>query len=325
MRCGGSLKKAFEETCNIDNLNDEWYQSLEIFIFGDGTDERVTYLPRKLSTSFKGGAYRLRYDVKTEQCTIEKTNILGNLSPLETSYSGDITIGLLPTLQELGINGKNVLIDITGIKHPAFFYLLSLLIEKEKPRQLFVGYTEPERYVPHGSTEIEERFQLFEGYLGIRALPGFARLPDDPKEKLLVVFLGFEGTRLQYVHGETEPGDGNTIAVVGFPAFRPGWQNLTMAANQSALQSTRACLYMQTAIAYSPFDAYNLLHELQSQRPTQRLIMAPIGTRPHALGAVLYAIKNPGSYLLHDFPIEVQEHRTERVGKCHIFHLSSFL
>ena len=133
------MKKAFEETCNIDNLNDEWCQSLEIFIFGDGTDERVTYLPRKLSTSFKGGAYRLRYDVKTEQCTIEKTNILGNLSPLETSYSGDITIGLLPTLQELGINGTNVLIDITGIKHPAFFYLFSLLIEKEKPRQLLAG------------------------------------------------------------------------------------------------------------------------------------------------------------------------------------------
>lgn len=319
------MKNVFEDQYYLDRLGDRWRESLEVFIFGDGTDERIKYIPEKLSPVFRGKAYRLSYDVKSEQCGVEKVDRLTNLPVCEKIYSGDITIGLLTTLQSIEVKGKRILIDITGIKHPAFFYLFSLLLEEEKPKTIFAGYTEPERYVPHGSTEIEERFQLFEGYLGIQALPGFARLPDDPKNKLLVVFLGFEGSRLQHVHDETEPGNGNTIAVVGFPAFRPGWQNLTIAANQSALQSTKSYLYMFTATAYSPFHAYNLLCRLQSDRPNQRLVVAPIGTRPHALGAVLYAIKNPGSYLLYDFPIEVQEHRTERVGKCHIFHLSSFL
>lgn len=319
------MKNVFEDLYYIDDLDDRWCESLEVFIFGDATDERVRYIPGKLSPIFRGKAYRLSYDVKSERCSIEAVSKLDSLSISDKIYSGDITTGLLTTIQSIGVRGKRVLIDITGIKHPAFFYLLSLLLEREKPKKIFAGYTEPERYVPHGSTEIEERFQLFEGYLGIRALPGFTRVPDDIRNKLLVVFLGFEGSRLQHVHDEIEPGNGNTIAVVGFPAFRPGWQNLTIAANQSALQSTKSHLYMLSAIAYSPFDAYGLLSKLQSDRPTQRLVIAPIGTRPHALGAVLYAIKNPSSYLLYDFPIEVQQHRTERVGKCHVFHLSSFL
>lgn len=319
------MKNVFEDTCLFESLDDRWRESLEVFIFGDGTDERIRYIPNKISSSFKGKAYRLSYDVKKEQCSVELVKKLNNLSLSETLYSGDITVGLLTNLQSIGVKTKRVLIDITGIKHPALFYLFSLLLEKEKPKQMFAGYTEPERYVPHGSTEIEERFQLFEGYLGVQALPGFTRLLDDSRNKLLVVFLGFEGSRLQHVHDDQKPGEGNTIAVVGFPAFRPGWQNLTIAANQSALQSTSSYLDMSNAIAYSPFDAYNLLNKLQADRPNQRLIIAPIGTRPHALGAVIYAIKNPGSHLLYDFPIEIQEHRTESVGQCHIFHLSSFI
>ena len=315
----------FEDRYEIDNIGDNWCKSLEIILFGDSTDERVGYLPGKLSPFFSGKAYRLSYDIKTEKCCLEEIKQLKQLSVCKTIYSGDITRGLLGTLQSIGVKEKRVLIDITGIKHPAFFYILSLLLEKERPKYLFAAYTEPELYVPHGSTEIEERFQLFEGYLGIRALPGFTSLPDDSKDKLLVVFLGFEGTRLQHIHDEIKPGNGNAIAVVGFPAFRPGWQNLTLAANQQALQSTKSYLYMRSAIAYSPFDAYNLLCELQYERPTQHLIIAPIGTRPHALGAVLYTIKNPTSSLLYDFPIEVQEHRTEHIGRCHIFNLSSFI
>lgn len=316
----------FEERYDLDSMNGQWLGSLDTFFFGDGADDRVVFLPERLIGGFTGDSYRLSYEVRSERCGVEKVRLTHKMPGMADVYSGDITVGLSTALQRIGIEGKRVLVDITGIKHPALFYLFKLLLEDGKPERLFAAYTEPKRYVSHGSSYIEERFQLFDGYLGIRALPGFTQLPDDPRgNKLLVVFLGFEGTRLQYVHDEVEPGDGNTIAVIGFPAFRPGWQSLTIAANQSALDSTKSYLCLRRAIAFSPFDAYRLLTELQSERPGERLIIAPIGTRPHALGAVLYAVRNSDSHLLYDFPIEVQEHRTEEVGRCHVYHLSSFL
>lgn len=313
----------FEESYDLDALNEQWMQSIEVFIFGDSTDERVQYIPKKLLPVFRGRAYRLSYDVTKESCTISR--VTEPEATVEDIYLGDITVGLSSTLQKIGVAGKRVLIDITGMKHPAFFYLFKLLLEEQQPGYLFAGYAEPERYVSHGSTEIEERFQLFEGYLGVRALPGFTRMPDAAKSRLLVTFLGFEGTRLQAVYDDQQPSKNNTVAVVGFPAFRPGWQTLTIAANEPALQSTRSYLFLRSATAFSPFDAYRILCDLQSDRPEQNLVVAPIGTRPHALGAALYAIKNNSAYLLYDFPIEVVEHRTERVGKCHIYHLTSFL
>lgn len=313
----------FEENYDLDDMDAQWLKSIDVFIFGDSVDERVLHIPRKLLPVFGGKAYQVSYDVAKESCKISQ--ISESNSIIEDLYSGDITAGLSSVLQRIGVAGKRVLVDITGMKHPAFFYLFKLLLEGEKPESLFAGYTEPERYVPHGSTEVEERFQLFEGYLGVHALPGFTRLPDALKSKLLVAFLGFEGTRLQSVYDDQEPGDDNTVAVVGFPAFRPGWQNLTIAANEPALHSTKSYRFMRNATAFSPFDAYRALSDLQSDRPEQNLVVAPIGTRPHALGAALYAIKNSSSYLLYDFPIEVVEHRTERMGKCHIYHLSSFL
>ena len=313
----------FEENCGLDAMNATWLQSIDVFMYGDGADERVLHIPRKVFPALKGSAYRLSYVVTTESCTI--SHISDPASVAEDIYSGDITVGQSRILRQIGVTGKRVLVDITGMKHPAFFYLFKLLLEEQKPGSLFAGYAEPEMYVPHGSTDVEERFQLFEGYLGVRALPGFTRLPDTLKSKLLVAFLGFEGTRLQHVYEDQEPGDGNMVALVGFPAFRPGWQNLTIAANQPALQSTRSYRFLRSATAFCPFDAYQALCDLQSDRPKQNLIVAPLGTRPHALGAALYAIKNDSSYLLYDFPIEVVEHRTERVGKCHIYHLSSFL
>jgi len=313
----------FEESFDLDNLNREWMQSIDIFIFGDSTDERVLHLPKKLFPVFKGVAYKFSYDVTGESCIISRVSSVKSV--VEELYSGDITVGLSPILERIGVLGKRVLVDITGMKHPAFFYLFKLLIEEHKPGFLFAGYSEPKRYVPHGSTEVEERFQLFEGYLGVHALPGFTRLPNTEMSKLLVAFLGFEGTRLQHVYDDQQPGDGNIVAVVGFPAFRPGWQNLTIAANEPALYSTRSYRFLRSATAFSPFDAYRVLCDLRLDRPKQHLVVAPLGTRPHALGAALYAIKNSDAYLLYDFPIEVVEHRTERVGKCHIYHLSSFL
>ncbi|MFC1999173.1 hypothetical protein ACFLXE_00255 [Chloroflexota bacterium] len=315
----------FEERYKLEDLDPDWVRSLEVVIVGDGTDKRVSFIPARFCSDFKGQAYRLSYEMKTEQCTVAKLERLDPMSETVEIYSGDITVGLPRALDSIGVRDRNVLVDITGMKHPALFYLFKLLIDNYKPKRLFGGYTEPERYVPHGSTEIEEHFQLFEGYLGICALPGFARLPDDRKNKCLVAFLGFEGARLQYVHGEVEPGERDAVAVIGFPAFRPGWQNVTIASNQSALQSTRTFLYVRTATAFSPFDAYRVLEELQADRPNERLIVAPIGTRPHALGCALYAIGHPTAYLLYDFPIEVQQHRTENTGICHVYHLSSFL
>ena len=52
------------------------------------------------------------------------------------------------------------------------------------------------------------------------------------------------------------------------------------------------------------------------------MIVAPIGTKPHAIGAILYAIKNPTKVeLLYDNPKRSVQ-RTEGIGKILVCDIS---
>ncbi|MFC1926055.1 hypothetical protein ACFLW2_05110, partial [Chloroflexota bacterium] len=177
----------------------------------------------------------------------------------------------------------------------------------------------------------EDVFELTERFIGLRALPGFIRKPDTMKTPILVLLIGFEGKRAKSVCETLEVESNNIRVVHGFPGFRPGWQYLSYGGNQSLFEQFRAHRFIWAAAANDPFEAYIALDEIRKSQEKihidSELILAPIGTKPHSIGAAIFALHNPdNTRLIYDFPVKARKfRRSEGYGTTWIYNLSASL
>jgi hypothetical protein len=74
-----------------------------------------------------------------------------------------------------------------------------------------------------------------------------------------------------------------------------------------------------------PFSAFRALKELKSEYPNKRLKIGLFGTKPHALGAILFRLMHPEiTELIYDHPVR-KEKRTSGAMAKHIFDVSDFM
>jgi hypothetical protein len=151
-------------------------------------------------------------------------------------------------------------------------------------------------------------FDLTERVEDIKPLPGFARLrtrtrTDNSGEVLFVPLLGFEGSRLSRVLEELKPAIEDVLPVLGVPGFRAEFPFFSLVGNRRPLDDTRAWPRIRYAAAASPFDVAQLLLSLRRAYPQRLLNIAILGTKPHAVGAVLFALKfDEDVELIYDYP-----------------------
>ena len=112
-----------------------------------------------------------------------------------------------------------------------------------------------------------------------------------------------------------QPSYDKILPVVGVPGYRVHYPFETFWGNRNALKTTRAYENVVYAEANSIVDCFMVLRKISYDNRGQDMIIAPIGTKPHAIGAILYAIKYPNRVeLLYDNP-KRSLHRTEGVGR----------
>ena len=214
-------------------------------------------------------------------------------------------------------------LDLTGLPHHVWAPLLKGLLLRGRP--LSCVYVEPGDYRFSAAPTEAAIFDLSERIDGIAPLPGFASFPaavgEDP---LFVPLLGFEGTRFAYMLEDLQPKREDVMPVVGVPGFRPEYPFYTYIGNRTKLLETRSWQNVRFAAANCPFSVYNLLGELAEGWPARRMVVAAIGTKPHALGAVLYCLRNPRRIeLLYDHPVRKAE-RTSGTSRVCVYDLSLF-
>ena len=216
---------------------------------------------------------------------------------------------------------ESIYLDITGMDHDVWTPLLSSILRSKG--RLRVVYAEPVEYRPHAAPTSPAAFDLSAGYRGLAPLPGLARLSDvSEKKALFVPFLGFEGSRASYLALQRDPVP-EVVPVVGVPGFRVEYPAHTIANNHQFLTDHRAYKNIRFAKASCPFGAYEVLRELQKDYPGYYLYIAPIGTKPHSLGAVKFALDNPESTdLMYDHPVR-RAGRTSGIGVVNIYEMES--
>jgi hypothetical protein len=240
---------------------------------------------------------------------------------IEVTVAGKDQVILLTDSTGLGslFTRSVAYIDITGLAHSVWAPLVRSA--RSKLQSLFVIYMEPDVYKAQVAPSPSSLFDLTESFNGIDPLPGFANLTGPPRraEVIFVPFLGFEGARARHIVSTMFDSTPPTVPIVGLPGFQIDYPQITLASHQDFLEETNSYSRIRFAKANCPFDAYSRLAEIRRDNPGSYLYLAPIGTKPHALGAVLYAIDYPGdTELLYDHPVR-RSGRTKGVGPAHIY------
>jgi hypothetical protein len=238
-------------------------------------------------------------------------------------YSGE-AIGLHDeTALVAMLRNKRVLLDISGLQHHVWAPLVrSLFAAGVETRVL---YAEPDSYKEHTNPSSASLFDLTVKFDGLSPLPGFARLsgPVDENACLFVATLGFEGNRPASLVFQLDPMP-KVIPVVGVPGFQIEFPSYTVECNRAFLDDCKAHQEIRYARASCPFESYEALTDIRRDYPDHFMYIAPIGTKPHALGVILYALANPNfTEIMFDHPVR-RPGRTKGIGIIHIYDLGDF-
>jgi hypothetical protein len=146
----------------------------------------------------------------------------------------------------------------------------------------------------------------------------FTPMLSDRHRAHLVAFLGFEGARLLRVLSED---DGHLYKEVtvsfGIPPFQATFDMHALMANTRLIEQCSPNVMFSAA--NNPKAAYQLLQEVHrglGGSSCNRIAVAPLGTKPAAIGTALYCIDAEAMRVVYDHP-ERKKGRTKGVHRIH--------
>lgn len=267
--------------------------------------------------------------------SLEVTELENERNIIRLGDSGDQALRDRAGLQALwtATGAERVCLDITGVDNEVWAPLLRAALDAGL--DVKVLYVEPQEYNFAASPRRGELFTLSELREGLDQLPSFAALesPGDETEPVFIPLLGFEGARVSHAFNELEPKSERVVPVIGAPGFRVEYPMHTYQGNELFLEQGEHWTKVSFAIANCPFSVFYLLEEIAARFPDALLQVGLLGTKPHALGAVLYAIEQerlPVATrrrvgLIHDHPVAVAgADRTTGTAHALLYDVSGF-
>lgn len=209
-------------------------------------------------------------------------------------------------------------LDVTGLNNRICASLLNnsmkLIFEEKLDFNIRIVYAEPQTYkIKQFKTEGVFN-DLSEKIEGIEPLPGFANIIPDDVDMKFIALLGFEGGRFTHLIENIQPPIDNIIPIIGVPGYRLEYPFVAFWGNRRPLKETESWSNVRYSAANSLVDIYLLLSKILKESPKSKIKLAPIGTKPHAIGAMLFAIKYPYNVeLVYDNP-KRETVRTDGVG-----------
>lgn len=298
-----------KEEYEFEEISEYLYASIDLLIAGvPSKDERSVFFNKQWVTRNKDVLLLKRL----ENGLVEYQASIG-----EKFYNKavDLNNGIAMLLRTLEISKKIVMIELSSLDHVLIMYLTKQLVQRITPRLLFASYIRPKKYYEQTS---ESGCNLCDQIFAVKAIPGFAKR--ESENETLCSFLGFEGNRLKNVL-ESVHNIKRFIPIIAFPSGAPQWYNITMRNSMVTLQSEDVDYAIAKCLSESIFDAFNYLDKLNQE---EKVVLAPLGTRPHSMACALFACSHPNSRIIHDYALE-KANRAIEIEKITIYHLSMFL
>ncbi len=224
-------------------------------------------------------------------------------------------------------NVHSLLIEATTLSFPEIVYAI-YEASKANVHELRLVYVEPQEYRRKIKDSLCDfrNFELSDNRR-FQSIPHFQSDLQDIDPGRAVFFVGYEGARLGQALEQVEVLQSwQKHVVFGIPAFAPGWEIDSLANNVQHLTDKKdQVLYASAASAEA---AYLLLSDLRRKDKEERpLLVAPLGTKPHAIGAALFLIEHESmdhAVLLYDHPTPSKD-RSNKVRRWHFFDVTDMM
>ena len=190
--------------------------------------------------------------------------------------------------------------------------------------KVYIVYVEPRLYdIPAFKYGFNQ--DLVDTVEGVKPLPGFAKVIPHSEDAIFIFLLGFEGGRFSYLLQDQQPEYDNVRPIIGIPGYILNYPFESYWGNHYGLMKTRGWQMVKYAEANSIVDAYVELKNIARENSGHDMVIAPIGTKPHAIAAILYAMSHEEKVeLLYDNP-KRGLHRTSGVKQVQICCVSDLL
>ena len=208
------------------------------------------------------------------------------------------------------VKDDNIGIDITGFAIPDIFRILYVLHFIIGIIKINVFYTEPKYYCyQNGLFAIYTRksrqctYKVIEEYNN----------SGNGKKQVLVCFLGFEKSVSKHVYDQVIPFE--TVVVNGFPSYLPKLKDISLLNNYELI--TKVGVENVVSVrANSPYASYNCLNDVSKKYNDYLLNICVLGTKPMALGAALFSLRNlPKVTVSFAFPEKYKSISASSVGE----------
>ena len=205
---------------------------------------------------------------------------------------------------------NKIVIDISCIHVPEMFTLLKFLKVKGIC-ELDIVYSVPFDY--NFTSEPFTSYKSYSGDLKMIEPIGFSG-SSNSKNVELYMFIGFEGPLALKVHEECEYSELKLIN--SLPSFFPKYKDIAIINNYKLMQYPHSSLYVP---ADNPFETYNLLES--SVDNNNNVCIAPLSTKPIALGICLFALHNESVRVVYPTSEEYNANTTHSIYKSCLYHI----
>lgn len=220
--------------------------------------------------------------------------------------------------------GSEVVLDITGMPHNTWAPLVKVGLDLDA--DLKVIYSEPQEYRAAEFPQDDDIFDLSERINGVSPIPQFAKISDfDERSTRVIAMLGFEGARFKYLLNEIQPESSDIFPIIGAPGFRIEYPFLALQCNGAAIEKWDIQGNIRYAASNSPFSAFYEIESIVNSGGDSHNKIGLVGTKPHALGAVLTALLSSSSVELVYDQVVKKAGRTTGVGTSHLYHVGRFV
>lgn len=299
------INKDYKYTIIHSDVEDITLEPNSTYIYGYSTEAR-SHVVDTLFEKYTKSIFFIQLELVDEEKDLIKNKITNEQYSLR---SKEHIRNLLKTY-----SSNTLYIDVSGLNNRISAALLNNALSNSTEFDVRVFYAEPDFYKIGQFKSESVYIDLSEKINGIEPLPGFANIIPDDIDYKFIALLGFEGGRFTHLINNVQPADDNIIPIIGVPGFRIEYPFVAYWGNRSGLSSTRAWANVKYAAANSFVDIFLLLEKIHKKNLKCKIKLAPIGTKPHAIGAILFAIKHPKEVeIIYDNPKRKVE-RTQGVG-----------
>lgn len=221
------------------------------------------------------------------------------------------------------LENKKIIMDFSVMVKPYMFILLKYFLDMKKIKKIYLLYTEPASYRKPKTEILSEQGGLFtQGTIKTGEIPSYSGNEDLSKKKALIILLGFEGERAIEVANAVDPDV--TIPINGFPSYRPEFKDVSIISNEELLREPEILRNLKYAPANDPFETAVVLNDFHSKHYNDyNISIAPIGTKPMAMGSCLFALEHPECRIIYPYPLEYRHKSSEGYGPTWIYEVQS--